>query len=151
MVSRMNRSTRRCEIDQSQNSELTINPSENHRPNIDDEEQSNRQRSDGGVFGHHLRKKPNDSVRILFANINGLGDLHNEKKEDKLDHIKKFLIKHEIDAVGFAETNTDWRTLPVGQSMWSRTSSWFQNRRISTSHNDKAAPIANLYILNFFL
>lgn len=145
MVSRYPRPPQRCDRGQMRNLELTENPSENHRSNDNEIGPRDLRRSNGGVFGHHLRKKDNNSVRILFSNIGGLGNLYDKKKVDKLDDIKMFLCKHEIDVVGLAETNTDWRTLPVGQSLWSRTSSWFQSRRISTSHNSKTAPMIGKY------
>ena len=104
-----------------------------------------QQRKDGGVFGHHLRKKDCNSIRILFQNIGGLGDLYKDKEPEKLVRLKKFLIKQEIDVVGIAETNTDWRTLPMENNLWNRTSSWFQSRRISVSHNDKVAPTTGRY------
>ena len=99
----------------------------------------------GGVFGHHLRTKDCNSIRILFQNIGGLGDLYQDKEPEKIVRLKKFLIKHNVDVVGIAETNTDWRTLPTENNLWNRTSSWFQSRRLSVSHNDKVAPKTGRY------
>jgi hypothetical protein len=104
-----------------------------------------QQRKEGGVFGHHLRKKDCNSIRVLFQNIGGLGDLFKDKEPEKLSRLKTFLIKQDVDVLGIAETNTDWRTLPLENNLWNRTSSWFQSRRISVSHNDKVAPKSGRY------
>ena len=77
-----------------------------------------QQRKEGGVFGHHLRKKDCNSVRIVFQNIGGLGDLYTDREPEKLTRLKQFLVKHDVDALGLAETNTDWRTLPIENNIW---------------------------------
>ena len=141
-------SSGRCQKGYRRKCASTVVEGGNHRSNGAVNESKMKilqQRKESGVFGHHIRKKDCNSIRILFQNIGGLGDLFKDKEPEKLTRLKKFLIKHEIDVVGMAETNTDWRTLPIENNLWNRTASWFQSRRISVSHNDKVAPKTGRY------
>jgi len=55
---------------------------------------------------------------------------------------KDILIESEVDIIGFAETNLNWSKLTQENSLWARTSSWFEARTVSVAHNtaDRTAP-----------
>ena len=108
------RPPRQCQEDQRKNNEHTTNPCGNHYKNT-------------GVWGHHTWKKQEDTIWILFQNCGRLGDVKKEKNSPKLELLKALILNHEVDAIGLAQVNTEWRKVPTAQNLWTRTDGWFRN------------------------
>lgn len=81
-------------------------------------------------------------IRILFQNPQGVGPLSPNRctLSSKINKLKETLLKHEVDILGLAEVNTDWRAVPQQQTWWSTTDGWFEHRRVITSINTTVAP-----------
>lgn len=101
------------------------------------ERQEYEQNRLAGIYGDHLKQKQQGMVRILFQNPQGLGQLdsNNHRQSIKIKKLKETLIKHNVDIVGFSETNKDWRVIPHRETMWACTEGWFEYRRLTTGIN----------------
>ena len=83
-------------------------------------------------MGHRLTPKTEDTIRILFHNVNGIGtDASSQIAQHKLGKLKKIVLNHKVDVIGLAEYNVDWRTQK--ESLADRFNGWF-------SHKKSAAP-----------
>lgn len=72
-----------------------------------------------GIYGDHIKQKRSGMVRILFQNPQGLGKLGDQSV--KLNKLKDTLLKHNVDILGFAETNKDWRKVQQKETFWACT------------------------------
>ena len=90
-----------------------------------------------GIYGDHLKKKRKGTLRILFQNPQGLGQMvqADSTYSDKINKLKYVLLKHDIDILGLSEINKDWRKVPYQRSLWNVTDGWFEHRRITTATN----------------
>ena len=123
----------KCQEDKRENNKPTANPHGNHCKNT-------------GVWGHHTQKKQEDTIQILFQNCGGLGDIKREKNSPKLDLLKSFILKQEVDMISLAEVNTNWRKIPTSRNLWTRTDRWFRNRQISLGNNTRFTPESKFQI-----
>jgi Endonuclease/Exonuclease/phosphatase family. len=105
------------------------------------ERQQNDENCFLGIYGDHIKPKKKNMLRILFQNPQGLGHMDTNERlhTDKLNAIKTVTIKQDVDIVGFAEVNKDWRNIPQSQTFWEATSGWFEHRRLVTSNNTTVA------------
>jgi exonuclease III len=85
-------------------------------------------------------------IRILFQNPQGLGRLQNNEgpPTSKINKLKNTLLKHDIDLIGFAEVNKDWRLVPQNETWWSTTDGWFEHRRMTAGINRKVPPTSRV-------
>lgn len=94
------------------------------------------------IYGDHIKQKTKRTVRVLFQNPQGLGPLypppHNQST--KINKLKNILLRHNVDILGLAEVNKDWRKIPRQNSIWHMTESWFEHRKIITSNNTAVLP-----------
>jgi hypothetical protein len=90
-----------------------------------------------GIYGDHIKPKRKNTMRILFQNPQGLGHMNTNDSmhTDKINSLKNVILKHEVDIVGLAEVNKDWRNIPQKQTFWQLTEGWFEHRRLVTSLN----------------
>jgi exonuclease III len=81
-------------------------------------------------------------LRILFQNPQGLGILQSNRnmQSSKINKLKNTMLKQDIDIIGLAEVNTDWRVIPQQNTWWSITDGWFEHRRVATSINTLVSP-----------
>ena len=75
-----------------------------------------------------------------------LGDIKSEKNSPKLELLKSFILKQEIDVISLAEVNTVWRKIPTSRNLWARTDGWFRNRQISLGNNTRFPPESEFQI-----
>ena len=61
---------------------------------------------DNMTFGNELSQIKKEITRILYSNVRGL-ELSTESQT--LDVLCDFILKHEVDICGMAETNTHWK------------------------------------------
>jgi exonuclease III len=109
---------RRCEQGQGQR-QTDENPRQNHR-------------NGGRFWGDRIRSKKSNAVRIVFGNVNSLGQSKSSSKMVQLEHcIRKF----DIDFMCMAETGVHWKFLPAEDRLWERVKNWASNRRIAFSYN----------------
>ena len=98
----------------------------------------NHRTSNGGAWGHRLKKKNRHTVRILLHNTCGLGtDASSKIASIKLAKLKKLVIEHEVDIIGLTEINIDWRRTTT--TCKDRFHGWFQHNKICTAHNTKTS------------
>ena len=71
-------------------------------------------------------------VRICFSNINNIGQTALSHKS--LD-IQDFITRRDIDIFGMTELGVNWKNIPMKDTLWERTSDWFDKRRISYGYN----------------
>ena len=83
-------------------------------------------------WGDKMMKKKNNHTRLCFANINGIGV---SKKSSKSEEIRMFMSKKQVDVMGMAETNVNWSKVTNSNTLWERTQSWFETRRIAVAYN----------------
>lgn len=102
-----------------------------------------RQRTDEnrllGIYGDHIKPKNKNTIRLLFQNPQRLGRMNDKDSmyTDKLNTMKNVILKHEVDVIGFAEVNKDWRNIPQTQTFWHTTEGWFEYRRMVTGINQQ--------------
>ena len=86
-------------------------------------------------WGEELQEvKDKDSIRIAFLNVNGIGE---DKLSQKSEDIKEFMLTYDADVFGMAETGINWRNSWKPNTLWERTRGWFENIRLSVTHNTK--------------
>lgn len=95
-----------------------------------------------GIYGDHIKPKKKGMIRILFQNPQGVGQLSPNRTtlSSKINKLKDTLLKHDVDILGLAEVNTDWRAVSQQQTWWSLTDGWFEHRRVNTSINTMVVP-----------
>ena len=83
-------------------------------------------------WGKKIRPKRSHMVRLCFSNINNIGQTALSHKS--LD-IQDFVTRREVDVFGMTELGVNWKTIPMEDNLWERTSQWFNKRRISCGYN----------------
>ena len=78
-----------------------------------------------------IAKKENHT-RVCFVNVNGIGV---SKKSSKSEDIRVFMSQNKIDVMGLAETNVNWSKVANSNTLWERTKTWFETRKISVAYN----------------
>ena len=60
--------------------------------------------------GHVEKKKPSDTMRVMFENVNSLGVFTTGKHRNrKLRQLRHLIKEYEVDVTSFVETQVDWR------------------------------------------
>ena len=85
-------------------------------------------------WGHKMRAKNGNTLRICFHNTNGLPLTNNHHKNEA---IFNFLSKHKIDTFGISEVNICWKYIPIEERWADRTLTWFQKSRTSFAYLDR--------------
>jgi len=95
-----------------------------------------------GIYGDHIKHKKKGMVRFMFQNPQGIGRISSNPgcQSSKINTLKDVLLRHEVDFVGLAEVNKDWRKVPQQESLWALTDGWFEHRRLVTSINLQIKP-----------
>ena len=75
----------------------------------------------GDTFGDCIPKKEKNVLRIGFQNIGGF-TINKGKYKERI--IRKGIAKWELDIIGCAETNVDWRIVPEEDRLYFRTKEW---------------------------
>ena len=96
-----------------------------------------------GIYGDAINRKRDDCVRLLFQNVGGIGFCSATRSQEslKLEKLKELVIDKEVDIVGLAEVNTDWRLVENNNSVWAATAAWKESRRIQLGFNTTAPPV----------
>ena len=88
----------------------TINQEEKEKQNTTSDNNRNTTNEEildnNMTFGNELTQKKKDITRILYSNVRGL-ELSTESHT--LEVLCDFILKHEVDICGMAETNTHWK------------------------------------------
>ena len=106
----------------------------NPPPGINTEDQSDS-------WGHICAaRKPPDTLRVLFQNINGLpqSSLHHKNYS-----LRMFMDTYSVDIYGMAEVNVCWPLLAIQHRLPERTADWFESLHIASACNSQdtcAAP-----------
>lgn len=119
MISLSTAPLRRCERAQGQ-AAIGQNPDRNHR---------------GGrksYWGDKIGPKQSNAVRILFGNVNSLGQ---SRTSEKMVHLEESMRKYDVDFMAMAETGVNWRLLPSEDRLWERVQYWFHDRRVVYGYN----------------
>jgi len=98
---------------------------------------------DGGAFcqgsmaawGNPLGRKPHNTVRVCFQNLDGISQLPEGDDTLKLKLLLQFTTTFQVDVFMAAELNTCWDLLPPDQRLPNRTKGWWENLHWSLSHN----------------
>ena len=89
-----------------------------------------------GDWGHQLRRgKRKGSIRIIFQNIGGIGNVSDKPSQHKLYTLKKIMFNEVISLVGLAEVNSNWIKITIKVHIYNRSYGWFKIRSISTGYN----------------
>ena len=83
-------------------------------------------------WGDKINLKQSDAVRIMFANVNSLGQ---SRLSEKMVHLEECMKRYDIDFMGMAETGVHWKLLPSEDRLWERVQYWFDDRRIVYGYN----------------
>ena len=70
------------------------------------------------TWGNKIGKKNEDTIRIAFQNINGFGYKKEERYRGTL--IREFMTKFNIDIMGMAEINANWKRIQKKENIWTR-------------------------------
>ena len=118
--------SRRCEGAQGQ-ADIRQNPDRNHREG---------RRS---YWGDKICSKQSNAVRILFGNVNSLGQ---SRTSEKMVHLEDSMRHYDVDFMAMAETGVNWKLLPAEDRLWERVQYWFEDRRIVYGYNstDRLSP-----------
>ena len=86
------------------------------------------------AWGDIMQQKSESCYRICFENINGLGfDVHHNIKQDRFITWAK---ENEIDVMGWAEININWRMTTPSEKLRERLRAGQWNKMsVSTAHN----------------
>ena len=85
------------------------------------------------TFGNELTQKKKDITRILYSNVRGL-ELSTESHT--LEILCNFILKHDVDICGMAETNTHWKHPKGKKKIKSMTHRYWRRDSIVTSESD---------------
>ena len=85
-------------------------------------------------FGDSLNNssKNNNVIRYSFQNIRGFGTHH---KHERAAKIYDFIQRHQIDIMGMAEVNQNWRNLRRKNTLEQICRKWFERTRTMASYN----------------
>lgn len=98
--------------------------------NSDIQTEHTRQSKD--YFGHKIRKKKDNTMRILLSNPNGItGSNHS----NKIERIKQKSLAYQLDALCLVEHNQNFRRLPSHKQLKNVTQGWWQHRRVCQTFN----------------
>ena len=70
------------------------------------------------TWGNKIGKKYDDTIRIAFQNINGFGYKKEERYRGTL--IREFMTQFNIDIMGMAEINANWKRIQKKENIWTR-------------------------------
>ena len=91
--------------------------------------QRNHHKELGGCWGHQLVPKTDNTVRILFHNVNGIGtDATSNIAQHKIGKLKKLVINQKVDIIGIAECNVDWRIQK--ETLTDQFDGWFSHKKV---------------------
>ena len=76
--------------------------------------------------------KPSKTIRVCSVNVNSLG-LTKHSPKDK--EIKQFIDTYDVDIMCLTEVNVKWSLLEVEDTIWDRTSHWFENIKLGDGFN----------------
>ena len=96
------------------------------------EEQPPNRRPPKDTWGHKMKKKAHKKIRVSFVNVNGIGSF---AKHEKSEGIRRHMVEKEVDIMGLAETNVNWKKVRNKDTLWDRTKEWVPDRRIGVSYN----------------
>ena len=90
--------------------------------------------SNSREFGDSISNSTKNSnvIRYSFQNIRGFGTHH---KHERSLAIKDFMETHQIDVMGMAEVNQNWRNLRRTNTLEQICRKWFEQTRSMTSYN----------------
>jgi exonuclease III len=83
-------------------------------------------------FGHKIRKKKANTMRILMCNPNGLTGTG---RPSKINRIKYKSISYQVDALCIVEHGQNLKRTPVLHNLKHTTQGWWQHRRICQAYN----------------
>ena len=78
--------------------------------------------------------KDKDVIRITFLNVNGI---ERDKLSKKSEDTKEFILTYDVDEFGMTKTGINWGNSWKPNTLWERTRGWFENIRLSVTHNTK--------------
>ena len=83
-------------------------------------------------WGHWLKQKNQNRVRICAVNINGIGLSRDSVKSH---NIRQFMELEDVDIMGISEVNIHWDKIGQKDGIWERTEGWFENISVSPAYN----------------
>jgi hypothetical protein len=83
-------------------------------------------------YGHKLRKKTENSIRVLLCNPNGITG---PNKFSKLSRIKQKSLSYQIDVLCITEQSQNLKRIPTQLQLRNLTQGWWQHRRVSQAYN----------------
>ncbi len=108
-------------------------PCDEHSANNITVTSSEQNHGNGDHTGHRIRiKKKKNRVRILLANVNGIGIEAGGNKDASL---LEFTNRFKIDVVGITEPNVHWGKTRQKDHFLERTSGWYESMRTSLAYN----------------
>jgi hypothetical protein len=103
---------------------------ERARKNSNNQNEQNSRYQDH--FGHKLRKKKKQIMRVIVSNPNGLtGSL----RSSKMEHIQHKALAYDADVLCLTEQNQNLKRIPTHHQLKHMTQGWWQHRRVSQSYN----------------
>jgi len=87
------------------------------------------------AWGNLLGRKPCNTVRVCFQNLDGISQLPEGDGTLKLQLLLQFMTTFQVDIFTVAELNTCWDLLPPDQRLPNRMKGWWENSHWSLSHN----------------
>jgi len=83
--------------------------------------------------GKYHGKKQETTIHITFQNVGGFAQA--EDMDVKLEALRRFVTKRQIDIFGFSESNTCWDVLDESKRLARRTRGWWENSQWVLAHN----------------
>ena len=92
------------------------------------------------IFGDKIQKKGKDVFRILLWNTGGIGRCTDKASNEslKMENLKNFLIKYDVDFAALTEQSMDLRMITTDQTFWAQTRAWFEYRRLQIAQNRRS-------------
>ena len=90
-------------------------------------------------WGDRLKRKPEDTYRLVLNNVNSIGLYAGGMKDEQ---VRQFLEKWDVDIYGMTEPNVNWSKVRKQHNWWERTEKWFEARRLAVAFNTKRGRLA---------
>ena len=89
------------------------------------------------IFGNQIAHKKEGMIRILLHNTTGIGFCTSERSREtqKMEKLRNFVQKHQIDILSLTETNRNWTQETEENTIWNAIRKWRCEARTYAAYN----------------
>ena len=93
---------------------------------------SNERNLNSCIWGDEMNVKDDNTIRMMFQNINGFINIRSEHKSES---IREIIANNQVDVMAMAEMNANWRVLTKRHQLQQRCRGWFEHQHLTKAYN----------------